>query len=109
MPLQLGSTSESPRNRALKFNFSSSWAIAFVALLFVHNEIHEISHTGVGRLICGSWGPRNFNMWQLACRQTPEIVLAPVAGLVFTYGLMWIGYHIIRTKKAFQTDRSDSV
>jgi len=87
---------ENTRSEPLQFNFSISWATAFVALLFVHNEIHEISHTGVGRLICGAWGPRNFNTWQLACRETPEIVLAPIAGLVFTYGLMWSGYYIIK-------------
>ncbi|MEZ3165107.1 hypothetical protein ABNG03_04955 [Halorubrum sp. RMP-47] len=84
------------RSESLQFNVSAFWAIAFTALLFVHNEVHEISHTGVGRLICGAWGPRNFNSWQLACRETPEIVLAPIAGLVFSYGLMWIGYYVIK-------------
>ena len=79
----------------LVFNGDSRWAVAFVALLFVHNEIHEIAHTGVGRLICGAWGPRNFNSWQLACSKTPEIVLAPLAGLFWSYGLMWIGYRLL--------------
>ena len=89
---QLPSTnSEQP----LVFNGDSRWAVAFVALLFVHNEIHEIAHTGVGRLICGEWGPRNFNSWQLACSKTPEIVLAPLAGLLWSYGLMWIGYRLL--------------
>ena len=79
----------------LVFNGDSRWAVAFVALLFVHNEIHEIAHTGVGRLICGAWGPRNFNSWQLACSKAPEIVLAPLAGLLWSYGLMWIGYRLL--------------
>lgn len=79
----------------LVFNGDSRWVVAFVALLFVHNEIHEIAHTGVGRLICGAWGPRNFNSWRLACSKTPEIVLAPLAGLLWSYGLMWIGYRLL--------------
>ena len=81
--------------RSLIFNGDSRWTVAFVALLFVHNEIHEIAHTAVGRLTCGAWGPRNFNSWQLACSKTPEIVLAPLAGLVWSYGLMWIGYRLL--------------
>ena len=27
---------------------------------------------------------------------TPELVLVPLAGLVFSYGLMWIGYRLLR-------------
>lgn len=98
MPLRSGNVTEPLRSESLKFDFSLPWAVAFVALLFVHNELHEISHTAVGRLICGAWGPRNFNSWRLACRKTPEIVLAPLAGLVFSYGLMWIGYYLLRTR-----------
>ena len=84
MPLRSGNVTEPLRSESLKFDFSLPWAVAFVALLFVHNELHEIAHTVVGRLICGAWGPRNFNSWRLACRKTPEIVLAPLAGLVFS-------------------------
>lgn len=100
MPIRLETVAESTGSESPEFNFSFSWAIAFVALLFVHNELHEISHTAVGRLICGAWGPRNFNSWRLACEKTPEIVLAPIAGLVFTYGLMWIGYYLIQLRNA---------
>ena len=83
------------RARELRFNFDARWGVAFVALLFVHNELHEIAHTAVGRLICGAWGPRNFNTWQTACYKTPEIVLAPIAGLVLSYGLLWVGYSLL--------------
>lgn len=81
----------------LRFNFDARWAIAFLALLFVHNELHEIAHTGVGRVICGAWGPRNFNTWRVACQEiTPVLVFVPIAGLAFTYGLMWIGCYLLR-------------
>lgn len=87
----------SVHEKPLRVSFDVRWAIAFVALLFVHNEIHEIAHTAVGRVICGAWGPRNFNSWRVACQEiTPELVLAPIAGLVFSYGLMWIGYRLLR-------------
>jgi hypothetical protein len=84
---------------ALRFSFDARWAIAFVALLFVHNELHEIAHTATGRVICGAWGQRNFNTWRVACEELqPVLVLVPLAGLVFSYGLMWIGYYLIRPK-----------
>jgi hypothetical protein len=83
----------------LRFSFDARWAIAFVALLFVHNELHEIAHTATGRVICGAWGQRNFNTWRVACEELqPVLVLVPLAGLVFSYGLMWIGYYLLRPK-----------
>lgn len=83
----------------LRFSFDSRWAIAFVALLFVHNELHEIAHTATGRVICGAWGQRNFNTWRVACQElTPVLVIVPIAGLVFSYGLMWVGYYLLRPK-----------
>jgi hypothetical protein len=81
----------------LSLNVDTRWGIAFVALLLVHNELHEIAHTAVGRLICGAWGARNFNTWQTACYKTPEIVLAPIAGLVWSYGLLWVGYFFLKS------------
>lgn len=88
------------REETLEFNFGIRWAIAFVALFFVHNEFHEIAHTAVGRLICGAWGSRNFNSWETACYSEPEIVLAPIAGLVWSYGLMWIGYYFLSPQES---------
>jgi hypothetical protein len=83
----------------LHFSFDARWAIAFIALLFVHNELHEIAHTATGRVICGAWGQRNFNTWRVACQElTPVLILVPIAGLVFSYGLMWIGYYLLRPK-----------
>ena len=39
--------------------------LAFVALLFFVGEAHELVHTGLGRLLCGCWGARDFNGWSL--------------------------------------------
>jgi hypothetical protein len=83
----------------LRFDFDARLAIAFVALLFVHNELHEIAHTATGRVICGAWGQRNFNTWRVACDELrPVLVLVPLAGLVFSYGLMWLGYYLLRPR-----------
>ena len=95
----MSSVRRQSRDDGLRFNADSQWVVAFVALFFVHNEFHEIAHTAVGRLICGAWGPRNFNSWQTACYETPEIVLAPIAGLVRSYGLLWLGYSLLDTDR----------
>ena len=104
MTAQSQSLSGSAGGETSQFNFTARWAVAFVALLFVHNEIHEIAHTAVGRAICGAWGPRNFNSWQVACQEIrPELIFVPIAGLGFTYGLMWIGYYLLRQKESVTT------
>ena len=36
--------------------------LASGALLFVLAEAHELVHTGLGRLLCGCWAPRDFNV-----------------------------------------------
>lgn len=90
----------SPQRSPLHFDIGPGWIVAFVALVFVHIELHEIAHTAVGRTICGEWGPRDFNSWQTACSPIPEIVLAPLAGLVFSYGLMWLGYALLAPDNA---------
>ena len=59
------------------------------ALAVVVHEAHELSHTAVGRLVCGGWGPRNFNTWDLPADCTS--VIPTVAGPVFSFALMWIG------------------
>jgi hypothetical protein len=98
---QSRSVSSSTRGDPLRFNFDARWLVAFVALFFVHNEAHEIAHTAVGRAICGAWGPRNFNSWQVACQELrPELVFVPIAGLAVSYGLMWIGYSQLGSSKS---------
>jgi hypothetical protein len=95
------SSSGSDRGELSRFNFDIRWAVAFVALFFVHNEAHEIAHTTVGRVICGAWGPRNFNTWQVACQDVrPELIFVPIAGLAVSYGMMWTGYYLLRPKQS---------
>lgn len=77
-----------------KINVTFRNTTAFVALLFVMHELHEIAHTAVGRMICGGWGERNFNTWGLSCDGSLTI-LASIAGPLFTYIMIYIGYHFL--------------
>jgi hypothetical protein len=70
-------------------------ALALAALSFVMQETHELAHTLVGRLLCGCWGRRNFNVWGLCAdcaAQEPLTVLATFAGPAYSFAVIWIGY-----------------
>ena len=57
-------------------------------------EVHEMVHIGVGRLICGCWGARDFNVWSLCtgCSENqPLWWLATLAGPLVSFALMWLG------------------
>ena len=72
-----------------------------MALTFVLGEVHEIVHTTVGRLICGSWGLRDFNSWNICETCTnPYALWATVAGPVFTFIVIWIGYFMIQKNES---------
>lgn len=78
----------------LKFKLTFRAAFAFAALLFVMHESHEIVHTVVARLICGCWGPRDFNVWKTCetCMRPDWSVGATVAGPLFTFAMIWWGF-----------------
>ena len=79
----------------MKFRPAPRFWLAFVALLFVMHESHEIAHTTVARLICGCWGPRDFNVWSTCegCAVLhPSEIVATFIGPLFTFALIWIGY-----------------
>ncbi|AMR27644.1 hypothetical protein A0257_11425 [Hymenobacter psoromatis] len=68
---------------------------AVAALLFLCGEAHELVHTGLGRLLCGCWGTRDFNVWSLcdACAHKPlQNLAATLSGPLFSFALMWVGY-----------------
>ncbi len=70
------------------------YVIAFFLLLIVMMELHEIVHITLGRMLCGCWGPRDFNVWSLCegCKETqPLWWTATLIGPVFSFLMMWIG------------------
>jgi hypothetical protein len=78
----------------MKLRLSFKYIITFLLLLIVMMELHEIVHISVGRLLCGCWGPRDFNVWSLCegCdANQPMSWLATLAGPVFSFTLMWWG------------------
>lgn len=85
----------------MKVTLSFRNTTAFVALLFVMHELHEIIHITVGRLICGCWGGRDFNVWELCenCSEAiPFSVFATFAGPIFTFGFIYLGYYLMSKK-----------
>lgn len=71
------------------------WLLGFLFLILVAHDLHELVHTGVGRLICGAWGPRDFNVWQLApgCDTWVPTLMGPL----LSWSLMWTGLLLTRS------------
>jgi len=71
------------------------WLVATVFLILVAHEGHELIHTGVGRMICGGWGSRDFNVWALA--EGCESWVPTLMGPLFSWSLMWTGVMLLRS------------
>lgn len=71
------------------------WFVAFFFAILVAHDLHELVHTGVGRLICGAWGPRDFNVWSLAdgCNSWVPTLMGPL----LSWSLMWAGLLLTRS------------
>jgi len=82
----------------VKLTLTPKFILAFLALTFLMHEAHEIVHTTVGRIICGCWGERDFNVWGL-CTGCPEreplSIISTFAGPIFTFTMIWIGAFLI--------------
>ena len=83
----------------MKLTLTWRSAAAFVALLFFMAEAHELVHTGLGRLLCGCWGTRDFNVWSLcascATGHPGQQFAATYAGPLFTFAMGWWGYFLL--------------
>jgi hypothetical protein len=79
----------------MRTNVTTRYLLAFTSLFFVLHELHEQAHTSVGRLLCGCWGIRGFNVWELceACSTSWAPAAALVAGPLFSYSLAWRGFY----------------
>lgn len=71
------------------------WFLAAIFAVLVAHDLHELTHTGVGRLLCGAWGTRDFNVWQLApgC----ETWIPTLVGPVISWMVMWGGVMLLRS------------
>lgn len=78
----------------MSLRLSIPFVFTFLLLLIVMMELHEIVHITTGRILCGCWGPRDFNVWSL-CEGCDERVswswVATLAGPLISFALMWLG------------------
>lgn len=89
----------------MKIKLSVGFLVAFISLHFVMHEAHELAHTIVGRMICGCWGERDFNVWNLCndCYEQDEYaVLSTFTGPLFTFLMIWTGVYFLRTHHTVQ-------
>jgi hypothetical protein len=77
----------------LAARIDARYLLAFAVLSLVVHEAHEMAHTWTGRMICGAWGPRDFNAWWLPDGCTT--LLATAAGPALSYALMIGGAWLI--------------
>ncbi|WP_205503693.1 hypothetical protein [Rufibacter psychrotolerans] len=75
--------------------------LAFLALLFICHELHELAHTLMQYVICGCWGPRDFLGWK-TCGACDTRILATwifLFGPLLSYGLMWVAFGLMAPGK----------
>jgi hypothetical protein len=82
----------------MKIKITGKFIISFLALTFVMLELHEIVHTAVGRIICGCWGLRDFNAWEICetCQNVNFAWISTLAGPVFTFIMIWFGSSFLK-------------
>ena len=81
--------------------FTWQYTLAFICLGSMMGISHELAHHVAGFFICGEWGYKTFNSFQLAegCLAAHPVTawLATLAGpILFNYIPMWIGYFKIK-------------
>lgn len=81
--------------------------LVFMAFFFLMHEVHELAHIITGRIICGCWGNRDFNVWDLCAdclAAKPWAIAATFAGPLFTFTMLWLGWYLLKYgKSAHQT------
>jgi hypothetical protein len=78
----------------MHLKISLRYIIAFLLLTLVMLELHETVHIITGRIICGAWGSRDFNVWGLCegCEIAhPYYWIATLSGPLFSFLLIWLG------------------
>ena len=86
----------------LKIQLTFKNLLVFLFLFFLMHELHELAHIITGRIICGCWGTRDFNVWDLCndcLKAKPWAIVATFAGPIFTFTMLWLGrYWLIHGK-----------
>jgi hypothetical protein len=78
----------------MNMHFTIKSTLAFMALVFICHEVHELVHTTVAYFQCGCWGTRDFNVWKVcdSCTSSANTIWATIAGPFITYLQIWLGW-----------------
>nr|WP_294948732.1 hypothetical protein [uncultured Mucilaginibacter sp.] len=85
---------------AMHLKLSLRYILAFLLLTLVMLELHETVHIITGRIICGAWGARDFNVWGICegCQKAhPLAWMATLTGPLFSFMLMWLGMFLLNS------------
>ena len=85
----------------MRIQLTPKYLVAFFCLAAILGIGHELAHHVAGFLICGEWGYKTFNHFELAAgcpqRHPGTYWLATLAGpALFNYLPMWIGFFRMR-------------
>ncbi len=88
----------------MQLKLTPAYIFTFLLLTFVLSEFHEIAHTAVGRLICGCWGERDFNQWDLcvSCEGNPYGFISTVMGPVFSFAMAYWGASMLKKTNSIE-------
>lgn len=86
----------------MKLKLNPAYIFTFLMLTFVLSELHEIAHTAVGRLICGCWGKRDFNAWDLceSCQNNPYGFISTMMGPIFSFSMAYWGANMLKKQNS---------
>jgi hypothetical protein len=86
----------------MKLKLTPAYIFTFLMLTFVLSEFHEIAHTAIGRIICGCWGKRDFNAWDLcqSCENNPYGYISTIMGPVFSFSMAYWGASMLKKENS---------
>jgi hypothetical protein len=81
----------------LKIQLTFKNLLLFIIFFFFMHELHELTHIITGRIICGCWGTRDFNVWSTCADcQSSYAIAATFAGPLFTFIMLWLGRFLLK-------------
>jgi hypothetical protein len=88
----------------MKLKLTPAYLFTFLLLTFMLSESHELAHTIVGRLICGCWGKRDFNQWDLckSCDGNPFGFISTMMGPIFSFAMAYWGASLLKKENTIE-------
>ncbi len=83
----------------MKFSTYTKYLLPFLFLTILCGTSHEFVHHFVGAAICGCFGYKTFNSFELCegcVAANPFWSVATMAGPLFTFGLLWWGLYQLK-------------